>query len=109
MNSPKKKELNRALTCLYLTPLDESIIKDISRIAREAVEEAEGQSTDVTKRILKILHDQFKCYYQGFAGTFEEWLEIRGLQFKEDKFEPVNEIKRTYSTRVGEVQVNVGK
>lgn len=93
MNSLKKKQLNQALSALYLE-VDESIAKEVTDKVVAALNEAEGKGTEVTKRILTLLRDQFKYYYQGFTGTFEEWLEVRGLGFQEDRFTLVNELHR---------------
>lgn len=82
----KRNALNRALSCLFLE-VPESIANDVSLKAKEALEEAAAEKEQITKRLLTVLHDQFKTFYQGFEGTFEDWLEVRGLMFKEDHFQ----------------------
>lgn len=93
MNSQKKTELNKALASLYLV-VHEEVAKDVTDKVVAALNEAEGKGTEITKRLLVVLRTQFTCYYQGFVGTFEEWLEIRGLAFNEDTFALAEEPKK---------------
>jgi hypothetical protein len=52
-------------------------------------QELTPEEIETNERLLKILHEQFTTHYRTFDGSFDEWLELRGLSFEKDRFFPI--------------------